>query len=173
MIVRDYNGTGRWSAEAIRQRYADYAQRLNLSNLRDLTPSMHEEQETRWIYPVMERVIEGIEAHDPACTMIGIEFIEEDEGFAFGRTLKSNAARALRRAPLTPPQAQRIRERVVAMLIAGNVPHEYKEYAKLLRQLGVSPVWQRIEDEVDRGNRRALRFYEYFKKVVTQNESKR
>ena len=40
----------------------------------------------------MMKVIEGIEAGDLACVRLGIEFIEEDAKFPFGKTLKSNAA---------------------------------------------------------------------------------
>ena len=36
-----------------------------------------------------------------ACRRIGIEFIEEDRKFTFGKILKSNVARALQRSALT------------------------------------------------------------------------
>ena len=92
----DYNGTGRWSLQAIQERYREYACGLQVSPLLDLTPRAHEQKRRRWIYPVMDNVIEGIERGDKACIEIGVEFIEEDERFPFGRILKSNTARALR-----------------------------------------------------------------------------
>jgi len=97
----------------------------------------HTERDRHWVYPVMEKVIDGIEAGDPACVRIGIEFIEEDAKFPFGRILKSNTARALRRASLSDDQRQRIRRRVLGMLRAGNVPHEFREYAKLIKKVGL------------------------------------
>ena len=53
--------------------------------------------------------------------------------FRCGKILKSNVARALRRATLM--KEERIRRRIVSMMLAGNVPHEFREYKKLLRGL--------------------------------------
>ena len=64
-------------------------------------PREHREGQSRWVYPVMDAVIEGIERGDKASIAIGIDFVEEDARFPFGKTLKSNTARALRQAPLT------------------------------------------------------------------------
>src|ERR1051326_8102116 len=112
MEVIDYNGDGRWTCAAILERYARFAAEARIAP-RDLSPTEHTEGTRRWVYPVMEKVIEGIEAGDRACIRLGIEFIEEDAKFPFGRILKSNTARALRRASLSDEQRQRIRRRVL------------------------------------------------------------
>src|ERR1700759_329891 len=104
MEVIDYNGTGRWSREALLERYAEYARRFGVSSPRNLNPVEHEERGRRWVYPVMQRVIAGIESDDPACVEIGVEFIEENASFTFGMRLKYNTARALRRATLNEGQ---------------------------------------------------------------------
>src|SRR5689334_1071826 len=135
MEIIDYNGEGHWSREAIIARYAQFAAQAGISP-RDLSPAEHTQGERHWIYPVMDNVIEGIEAGDLACIRLGIEFIEQDGKFPFGRILKSNTARALRRASLSQEQRQRIRRRVLGMLRAGKVPHEFREYAKLVRKIG-------------------------------------
>ena len=140
MAVHDYNGEGRWSRIALIERYLEYARRFDMTSLRDLRPREHRDGEEHWIYPVMDRVIEGIESGDPACIELGVEFIEEDAGFAFGRILKSNTARALRRAPLTTTQVERIRIRVIGMLVAENVPREYRQYARLLGRVGLESI---------------------------------
>lgn len=136
MTLIDYNGEGRWTRENILARYAQYAAKMKIE-LRDLSPRESSDNTGRhWVYPVMDEIIKGINAGDLACIQIGIEFIEEDARFPFGKTLKSNTARALRRATLTGEQQYRIRKRVFAMLRAGHVPHEYGEYAKLVRSIG-------------------------------------
>src|SRR5439155_19574911 len=117
-------------------RYAAYAAELGIAP-RDVAPEEHSERGRHWVYPVMTKVIEGIEAGDPACVRLGIEFIEEDAKFPFGKILKSNTARALRRASLSDEQNQRIRRRVLSMLRAGNVPHEFRAYAKLVKKIGL------------------------------------
>jgi hypothetical protein len=158
MDVIDYNGEGCWSRAEVLTRYARYAAEMGIV-ARDLSPIEHSERGRHWVYPVMEKVIEGIKAGDPACVRLGIEFIEEDAKFPFGKTLKSNAARALRRASLSDEQKQRIRRRVFGLLRAGHIPHEYREYAKLLRKVGfdASEV-----PEVDASNPYVARFRSYF-----------
>lgn len=133
---------------------------------RDLTPDETIERDRRWVYPVMDKVIEGIEAGDTACVRIGIEFIEQDDSFPFGRILKSNTARALRRATLTDQQKHRIRKRVFAMLANGYLPQEYREYAKLVRRIGF-----RLGDMplIERSDPRTRRFVNYFRSAANAN----
>jgi hypothetical protein len=109
----------------------------------------------------MDRVIEGIERGDVACRSIGIEFIEQDRKFPFGKILKSNTARALRRTELTSEQKERIRRRLVSMLLSENVPHEYKEYAKLLKKIGLGSYREEVEERVNRSNQYVMRYFQY------------
>ena len=162
--VIDYNGDGIWSRDALLARYARYARELRVAAPLDLTPYEHATGSTRWVYPVMHKVIDGIEGGDPACVRIGLEFLEEDARFTFGKTLKSNTARALRRATLDDGQRERVRRRVAGMLAAGQVPHEYKEYAKLLRRVGLGGWWPYIEEHADRSNHYVRRWYDYFRR---------
>ena len=162
MTVIDYNGTGWWGVQEILNRYLVYAKKYNIAAPRDLTPTVHSEDNKQWIYPVMNRVIEGIEQGDLACAEIGIEFIEEDASFAFGQVLKSNTARALRRIELTPTQKERIRSRVIGMLRAGYIPREYRQYAKLARKIGLGKSLVELKDEIPRDNPWVLRYYNYF-----------
>lgn len=164
METIDFNGAGRWSAQAILTRYVEYAIEVG-TQPRDLTPIVHTEGDRRWVYPVMNEVIAGIEAGDPACIQIGIEFIEEDQGFPFGKILKSNTARALRRAPLLPEQQRRIARRVFDMLQRGYVPHEYREYAKLARRIGFA-----LHDlpAIVPQNRYVNRYWQYFQRAASQ-----
>jgi len=163
MAVYDYNGEGQWSRDAILARYAQYARKLRIRKPTDLTPKEHAKKGDLWIYPVMDEVIAGIGAGDGACIEIGIEFIEEDQGFPFGLILKVNTAKALRRTSLSPKQENRIRRRVATMLIDGNLPKEFKEYAKLLRKVGLGNWWAAIKEKADFDDPYVLRWYEYFK----------
>lgn len=163
MEVRDYNGEGKWSKDEIIRRYFQYCRELNVPNPIDLSPAEHIEGEVKWIYPVMDNVISGIERGDVACRRIGIEFIEEDSKFAFGRILKSNTARALRRSELTTDEIDRIRQRLVKMLIEGEVPHEYKQYAKLLKKIGIGDYWNEVEARINRSNGYVMKYYDYLK----------
>lgn len=158
MEVFDYNGPGRWTHTEILTTYAHYAAKLGIVP-RDLSPMEHSEGNRRWVYPVMDKVIDGIEAGDAACIRLGIEFIEDNGKFPFGKTLKANTARALRRASLTADQKQRIRHRVFGLLKSGHIPHEYREYAKLVRRIGFN-----VSDipTADLSNPYVARFHSYF-----------
>lgn len=159
--VRDYNGTGRWSAEEIQRRYLEYSKRLEVAEPQMPQPRETAQGDTRWIYPIMDAVIDGIARGDKACIVLGIEFIHEDDGFPFGAILKSNTARALRRAGLTGEQISQIRQRVVSMLLAGNVSVEFKEYAKLLRRIGIGDYRAKIESKYADADAKVRRWCEY------------
>jgi hypothetical protein len=152
MEVIDYNGTGHWSRDGILQRYEQCAARLKIANRLDLSPVEHSGEGKHWIYPVMDEVIEGIEHGDPACTLIGVEFIEEDTSFAFGMILKTNTARALRRTTLTAEQRDRVRRRVVDMLVRKYLPREFRQYVKLARKIGMGPYLLEIAERADLTN---------------------
>lgn len=158
--VRDYNGTSDWSVEAVQRRYREYCAAYRVERCRALDPREVREGDIRWIYPIMEKVIEGIENGDVACIALGVDFLQEDARFPFGATLKSNTARALRRATLTESQQSQLRERISTMLASGIIPREMREYVKLLRKLGVGEQWPRLERDVPRDNPHAMRFYE-------------
>ena len=160
MTVNDLNGMGQWSRVRVGERYAAYCLTLGVVGQRDLHPREHSEGDKKWIYPILDEVIAGIVAADPACVALGIDLIEEDQLLPFGSTLKTNTARALRRTVLTEPQKARLRKRIVSMLVAGIIPHEFREYSKLLRTIGVASYWPELHTCVPRDNRFAMRFYE-------------
>jgi hypothetical protein len=169
--LRDYNGTGRWSVASVQQRYLEHCRTLEVTVPQLPSPKEVQEGNHRWIYPVMDSVIAGIRRGDRACVALGVELIEEPEYFAFGRILKANTARALRRATLTSEQIERLRARIVNMLLAADVPHEYHEYSRLLRRIGLGDWWQTVEQQVVRGNRYVMRYYEYFRKNAVSPNS--
>jgi len=156
----DYNGVGIWSAEAIQQRYREYANTFGMNPFQ-IEPRLHSEGGRTWVYPLMEQIISLIDAGDKAAIEVGIEFIQEDDYFVFGRILKSNTARALRRASLTSEQQARIRDRLVGMMLVGQVPHEWHEYKRLLRHVGVGSLWPVLENGIDRENEYVMRYYNY------------
>ena len=168
--VIDYNGAGEWSLQRVLERYAAYCDQLGLERRRSLMPREHQEGSRTWIYPVMDEVILGIEAMDPACIALGIDLIETDAFMPFGRILKANTARALRRSELAEPQKERIRRRIVSMLVAGSIRREFREYIKLLKRVGFDSYRERIEAETPRGNPYAMRFY---RSLITNSNNTR
>ncbi len=165
MEVRDYNGTGRWSAEAIAARYLTHCQRLGVAATTDVAPRKVVVDGELWVYPALDKVLVGIGAGDPACVCLGIELVEDDERVPCGKLLKSHTARALRRIALTDEQVARLRSRIVGMLVAGAVNREFKQYAKLLRQIGIGAFGPELE-KVPRDNPYAMRWYRSFQDLV-------
>ncbi len=166
MILRDFNGPGKWTALAVQARYAQYAARCYVEYPLQLQPKEYTRGETRWVYPIMDDVIDGIKTGDAACLIIGVEFIEEDQKFPFGANLKARTARALRQQVSLPKSLKiRIRKRVIAMLHAGNTPREYREYVKLLRKIGFSELWPNIEASAPRNNKYAMRYFNLLRAI--------
>lgn len=167
MEIINFNGNGRWSVQAIQERYLEYAWQLKVSPTLDLKPREDiDSRGQRRIYPIMDQVIEGIEKGDKACIEIAVECIEENQWLSFGRTIKSNTARALRRSTLTPQQIERLRKQIVSMLIEEHTPHHYREYAKLLRKIGLGNYWPMLEEQVNCNNPYVFRFYKYFQQYA-------
>ncbi|HTB63480.1 MAG TPA: hypothetical protein VK737_07815 [Opitutales bacterium] len=159
--IRDYNGVGRWSVAEVQKRYLEHCKRLKIKNPQIPQPMETAEGDGHWIYPIMYAVIEGIKRGDKACLVLGIEFIEEDDFFVFGRILKANTAKALRQAELTDDHIARVRKRIVEMLLAGNVPWEFREYAKLLRHIGIGDGRTQIEEGLPAANPYVRRYINY------------
>lgn len=87
MDVIDHNGTGRWDADDILRHYRQYCRELHIEP-RILRPIEQATGNRRWVYPLMQQVIDGIEDGDSACIRLGVDFIHEDGSFPFGRILK-------------------------------------------------------------------------------------
>lgn len=133
--IIDHNGTGDWSEAAILRRYRMHCRSAGTSPL-PLAGRRTRQGDRLWISPVLDAVIEGVRRRDAGCIAIGIELIEADDFMPFGRLLKSRMARELRRVDLDGHLRERLRARIVAMLRAGNVPHEFRHYARLLKSIG-------------------------------------
>lgn len=148
--VRDYNGQGRWSREAIERRFRSYASSFG-TTVKELTPRIYEEGSTKWFYPLIEEVIVGIRQGDPACIELGVELIEDSDSMPFGKILKSNAAKALRHSAghLSEDHRRRIRKRVADMLIEQYMPREFVQYVKLARTVGFAEELDRVRSEAD------------------------
>lgn len=168
-IIIDYNGKDKWSMEQINFRYNNYCKQLKINTPFNITPRTYKNTGAKkiWIYPVIEKIIEGIEQGDRVCKIIGTELVEENNTMLFGRVLKSNTARALRRTDLDFNLQERLRRRIIFMLIDGNVPREYREYAKLLRKIGIDREdWRVIERHFPQDNPYTMRYYQYFKEYL-------
>lgn len=152
--IRDLNGPGRWSRESISSRFKSYSNSFG-TTINELEPRTYEEGSVKWVYPLMQVAIDGIERQDPACIELGIELIEDSASMPFGMILKSNTARALRRTAdlLTEDQRNRIRKRVTEMLISEYMPREFLQYVKLAREIGFDDEVSRVESEADLENR--------------------
>jgi hypothetical protein len=165
MEVRDYNGPNDWSVDAVRERYREHCRRFGQSEMTTLVPTEHLAGGVRWIYPVMDVVIDGLRRGDKACVEIGIEFIESRHRQPFGRILHAKVARVLKRAALDEGQVARLRHRILQMLVDGDVPHEYAEYARLLRHIGMGTSWYEQRRMVDESNIYVMRYVRYFERL--------
>jgi hypothetical protein len=159
MKTVDLNGTGEWTRERVLARYEEYARVFGVAEPRVLTAREHRSEEGTWIYPILDPVIEGIVAGDRACIAIGVDLVESDEEVPFGLTLKYQTARALRRTVLDAASKQRLRERILFLLVTGRFSRYFSEYYKLLRTIGVGESWGDLMASIPRENERAMHYF--------------
>jgi hypothetical protein len=167
LTVLDYNRDEEWAPEAVAQRYAQYCDDFGWVRQSALVAEDFTDAGVKRIWPIMTPVNIGIKKDDPACTEIGIDFICDSRSFPFGMTLKSNTARALRKATLTERQQDRIRERVATMLLDGYLPQEYKFYARLLRRTGLGQFRDTLLAVAPRGHR-MTRYFNYVQGLAAE-----
>lgn len=165
MKVHDYNGSGKWSVAAVQARHAQLSRQLGVVAPHPVSPRVFEDGQCRWIYPVMDAVIDGIHAADMACATLAVELIEEGKKLPFGATLKARAARALRKVTLPEPLQARIRRRVLSMVCVGEVPREVREYLRLLRTIGFDALWPEYARHAPLHNPYAMRHFRYLEGV--------
>ena len=53
------------------------------------------------------------------------------------------------------------------MLVASQVPREYREYAKLLRRIGLGDGWPDARRRVDEANPYVMRYVNYFDALLS------
>ncbi|MGE0487576.1 MAG: hypothetical protein AB7S38_00025 [Vulcanimicrobiota bacterium] len=153
-----------WTFEAVAQRYHDYCRRYRVKWSPVEVQAYYRER--RWLTGILRPLILRAKQGDLAAAEVCIELMEEDRGLAFGCILKSNIPRAISKCALTPYQQDRIRQRVLDMLTRGYLPKEFRQYAWLVRKLGLltSPEWQARLDQVDDSNPWAAWYIQYLTK---------
>jgi hypothetical protein len=57
------------------------------------------------------------------------------------------------------------------MMLSGNVPHEFREYKRLLKRVGLGPLWSTLDDGVDRENEYVMRYYDYLDRFARHTDS--
>jgi len=144
MRTIDYNGTGVWSLEVIRQRYAAYSDVLNVRTPMTLTPMRTTDDGIERIYPVIEQVLDGSIEDDAACVAILVDLVCTEQRFMWGKIFKDRAARKLRGAALTDAQILRLRRHTVAQLERGYVTPEFKTLSRLMRRIGLGAEREKL-----------------------------
>jgi hypothetical protein len=80
-LIRNYNGEGRWTVAAVQVRHSEYCREYGVESSSPPISREHVEGKKRWVYPVMEAVIAGIERVDKGCIALGLDLIEEGAYF--------------------------------------------------------------------------------------------
>ena len=169
MTINDYNGTGRWTLISTRDRYYSLAATLGVHTPNFPEPYRHLSSRGEWIYPAMNGVIAQAEEGDRACVELGLELIETDQSMPFGRLIKIKAARMLRRADLFNDQMNRIRRRVLTIIDSNKICFEFRDYAKLLRSIGLPEDWREFCPNADSSNPCVHKYLLYFEAQASEN----
>ena len=152
------DGQDIWTLDAIQRRYQRYCQKYHVEH-HALEPTDYM-VERGWATCMLRILIERMKSGDLAAAEICLEMMEEDRSLAFGPIVKSNIPRAMAKCALTDRQKERIRERVLTMLLRGYLPKEFRQYAWLARRLGLGE-WEKKLSKVDLSNPWAKWYVDY------------
>ncbi len=82
---------------------------------------------------------------DLGCAELGIEFIQTNDSFDFGRPSNQTSRVPCDARLLSNSKRKEFGGRVIEMLDTGYLPREFRQYAKLARKLGLREFLPRIK----------------------------
>jgi len=135
--IRDYNTDPRWTPEAVQARYRQICRDLRLPDARRISPRIVDSGPTRWVFPVIDDVLEGVRHGDRACVELAVRYLVDDPRAPFSRSAKPRLARLLRNSDLSEGQKERLRARIVALFELPYPGREFRWYLNLLRRIGI------------------------------------
>lgn len=142
------DGSDKWRFDEVEARYRDLCRQHRIEHVELAVQGFYLDR--GWTAGILRTLTERIKQGDLAAADIGIEMMEEDRGLAFGSIIKSNLPRALSKCALSEAQQDRIRRRVADMLLRKFMPKEFRQYAWLLRRLGLGRWRETLENKADR-----------------------
>ena len=142
----NYNHHGKWSVDAVKQRYANLRILLGGAEGFELEPRRYTNKGgITWIYNIMDAVVCGVRLGDKACVQLSIDYIDGNLMDSTTGYIRERMARALRRAQLTEHQKKQLATIFLKQLEQQSLRKEFKEYCRLFKTIGVEPYRARIE----------------------------
>jgi hypothetical protein len=134
----DYNSAGKWSVTMVESRYARLRTQLGGVAGFELTPRTYTNSRgMTWVYPILDRVVEGVRLGDSACIELAVEYIEDNVMGSYTGYLRERLARGLRHAELSKSQRTRLVNVFLSQLTRGNLHQEFRAYIRLFKTLGI------------------------------------
>ena len=142
----NYNHHGKWSVDAVKNRYANLRIVSGGAEGFELEPRTYTNKGgMTWIYNIMEAVVDGVQLGDKACVQLSIDYIDDNLMDSTTGYIRERMARALRRAELTEHQKRQLATTFLKQLEQESLHKEFKEYCRLFKTIGVEPYRARIE----------------------------
>ena len=138
------DGKDIWQFPQVQSRYRRYCAHFGIEHTELVFHPYYVER--GWTAGILDVLVDRMKSGDLAAAQIGIEMMEEDRGLAFGPIIKSNIPRALVKCDLTESHKERVRKRVVAMLLRPFLPKEFRQYAWLARRIGLGDWAQKLQN---------------------------
>ncbi|MBT2787351.1 MULTISPECIES: hypothetical protein [unclassified Halomonas] len=142
----NYNPTGKWSVEAVKERYSKLS--LSLGSVDGFEPFCKTYTNRRgftWVYNIMDSVVDGVRLGDKACVQLAIDYIRDNEMYSKTGYIRARMARALKSADLSDSQKKELALIFLHQLETGVLYQEYREYCRLFRKIGVEPYRREIK----------------------------
>lgn len=142
----NYNPQGKWSVEAVKQRYSELRILLGGAGGFELNPRTYTNKGGfTWIYNIMDAVTDGVQLGDNACIQLSIDYIKDNVMGSTTGYIRERMARALRHVELSENQKKQLARVFLQQLEHQNLHKEFKEYSRLFKKIGVEQYRNEIE----------------------------
>lgn len=143
----NYNGEGKWSAESVIGRYRKLS--LDVGGVGGFEPEPRtyvNYNGAKWIYNIMDSVVDGVQLGDKACIELSIDYINDCPMDPTTGYIRERMARSLKQSELLSiEQEKRLANIFICQLERGKIYKEFREYGKLFKKIGIEDYRNRIE----------------------------
>lgn len=143
-----------WTFSEVRQRYERLAKSYKV---KDLLPLEYPyESELIKLKHALWEISGGIKKQDGAAIEIAIEFVLSDVFFHYSGYIRATMARRLKSAGLSETAKERLRRGLFRLFSSDTFGPEYKEFARLLRNIGLGSMGEEYRKLLHGGGKQQM-----------------
>lgn len=155
-----YRPPTEWTFREIRHKYQRLASTYRVETQLSLEHSC--ESELAKVKCALQDISRGIKTQDSAAIEVAIEFVLSDVFFHYSGHIRATMARRLKSAGLSEAANERLRRGLLKLFSSGTFGPEHKEFARLLRNIGLSSMEEEYKKLFHGGSKQQMVAKELF-----------